>query len=212
MKNLPMINKIGSLDELMSYAEFIALNSMKDMGHCRPILFFTDAAGTPGMFVFNNGEFDEKQKNEFADLARVVCVAHAAAACVFVSEIWATAAPALPGESAEEACRRIRAEKGAPSEDYERREMMMFAGETRERRVCKVLPIVRLDNREFWNFGDADIPPMDTLKGDKYVGRFAHILPQHEPPPAIREMAKLAMAMAGLKPTVMAVPTQKPMP
>ncbi len=200
---------IRTLEDLMAYAEFYALEQMHASGSCRPCLFFSDANGLPGIFVFGRGEFDEEGKEGFRYMARLACVAHAAVICVFVSEIWASIAMAKTGESPEEVRKRTVAERGIPSEDFERREMIMFAGETRQRRVCKVLPIIRSGNENFFGFGESDFPPLDTAKGDKYDGRFSHILPDRDAAPDIREMARLALSMHGINPQVVAVPLKK---
>ena len=208
MPDLKMM-KLATLEELMACAESFALGCMKTSGTCRPCLFFTDPGGQPGIFMFANGEFDEGQKDHFRDTARLVCIAEAAVACVFVSEIWCSVGMVKPGENAAATQKRVVAEKGMPSEDFERREMIMFAGEARDRRICKVLPIVRSGNGKFWNFGESEFPPMDTSKGDNYEGRFAHILPTKEAPAQMRELAKLALMMQGMKPMVVPMPMKK---
>ena len=200
---------LRTMEELMAHAEFFALQAMLATGTCRPCLFFTNAEGQPGFFMHGNGEFNEAEIDGFVQMARMVTLANAAIACVFISEIWVSVADVRPGESGPAAAARIVKEKGMPSEDFERREMIMFAGESFDRRVCKVLPIVRSDNGKFFNFGESDVPMMDTAKGDQYDGRFAHILTTRQPPPQVQELAKLFLKLNGLKPMKVAMPMEK---
>ncbi len=112
---------------------------------------------------------DERAKDNFANIARLVCVAHAATVAVLVVEAWMkTASPdgtldlTVP-----------------PSESLHRREVIMLTGESHAGCRQKILPIIRTGAGKFFGFGEFTTPPETT-----FSGRFAQILPSKVPPAA----------------------------
>ena len=161
-----------SLAELLSNAEHYARYCMDNSGSITPALFFLAPEGQ-GM-AFPDSLASDEAKDEFANLARLTCVAHAASACVMVLEAWAKfARPNEPLDTTE-----------PPSEAIDRQEFVILMGESRSGNRRRFLPIIRSDNGKFFGFGD----PQD-LDADMQ-GRFATILPPKDPDTATRAIAK----------------------
>lgn len=109
---------------------------------------------------------DGAAKDDFATNARLMCIAHAASACVMALEAWAKFA--TPGDKFDET--------EPPSEAVDRREVIVLMGESRVGQKQKFLPIIRSGNGKFFGFGESEAPAMDEMKG-----RFAHLLPTKIP-------------------------------
>ena len=153
-------NRLENLDDLLAQAEHYANFSMRNLGHLPPTLFLIGSKG-PVMFM-PESLADESDKNDFATTARLMCIAHAATACVMALEAWVKSAK--PGEKFDET--------EPPSEAFDRQEVVVLLGESQHGHKQKFLPIIRSDNGNFFGFGEADASSMDQMKG-----RFAHILP-----------------------------------
>ena len=192
--------KLVTLHDLLTAAEGFAFHEMQSTGQCPPCLFFTDDDGQAGSLRLAPDEADEPPPDRLVELARITCLAYDASACVFVSEIWATLGAIRPGETNAAAARRLNAENGPPAEDFARREMVMFLGETRERRLAKVVSIVRSDNGKFWNFGDPDVPTLNTRNGDDLEDRFAPLLTRHPVTASLRALARMVLQFQNLTP------------
>ncbi len=76
MSSVPPETKPQTLDGLLANAEF----SMRKFSRILPTLFLIGAVA-PLMFMSDNLD-DEASKDDFATNARLMCIAHAAAACV----------------------------------------------------------------------------------------------------------------------------------
>jgi hypothetical protein len=133
------------------------------------------------MFVPESLE-DESAKDDFATNARLICIAHAATAAVMTLEAWARFAK--PGEKLDET--------EAPSEAFDRREVVVLMGETAGVQKQKFLPIVRSGNGKFFGFGDAESPEVDAM-----TGRFAQLLPTEVPDASMRDLAKAMLKIKG---------------
>lgn len=167
------------LDDLLAQAEHYATYSMRNMGRVPPTLFLIGADG-PVMFMPENLA-DEGAKDDFARTARLMCIAHAATACVMTLEAWAKFAK--PGE------KFVMTE--APSEAFDRREVVVLVGESRNGLKQKILPIIRSDSGKFFGFGEGR--DMDEMQG-----RFAQILPPKVPDDGLREVAKAMLKVKGV--------------
>jgi hypothetical protein len=170
------------LDDLLAQAEHYAEFCMRNSGKMSPTLFLIGADG-PLMFVpasFANAN----EKDDFATTARLMCIAHAATACAVALESWVKFA--TPGEEFDST--------EAPSEAFDRREVMVLAGESRDGYKQKLLPIIRSDNGKFFGFGEPKVMAMDEMKG-----RFAQILPANAPDDATRLVAKAILKVRGVK-------------
>ena len=162
-----------TLDELLANGEHYADYCMRNSGRITPALFLL---GPDGQLMFCPESLaNEHAKDTFATEARLVCLAHAATACVMVLEAWAKFAQ--PDETLDLT--------EAPSEAFDRREVVMLMGESTERQRQKLLPIIRSGNGKFFGFGAPELPEVDNVKG-----RFAGLLPTKAPDAAMRELAK----------------------
>jgi hypothetical protein len=81
-----------------------------------------------------------------------------------------------------------------PSEAFDRREVVVLMGESRDARKQKFLSIIRSDNGKFFGFAESEVPAMDEMKG-----RFAQILPPKVPDAQLREVAKAMLKVKGVK-------------
>jgi hypothetical protein len=172
-----------TLDDLLANAEHYVHFCMHNSGRVTPALFFLGPDGQ-GMFC-PESLADEHAKDNFANAARLVCMAHAASACVMALEAWAKFAK--PGEEFDMT--------EAPSEAFDRREFVILTGESREAQKQKFLPIIRSDNGKFFGFGEPEVPVMDELKG-----RFAQILPTKVPDAQTRLVAQAMLKLKGAMP------------
>jgi hypothetical protein len=170
-----------SLDDLIAQAEHYAEFCMRGRGRVPP----TFLALCPGRLLFYMPESmgDERAKNSFANTARLVCIAHDATAVVMVLEAWMKMAS--PGETLDPT--------EAPSEAFDRREVVVLAGEARGSKKQKFLPILRTDAGGFFGFGESDIPQFDNFQG-----RFAELLPPHAGTPDLKAQARLLLQVMGI--------------
>ncbi len=170
-----------SLADLLANAEHYARFCMDNSGRITPVLFFLSPQGQ-GM-AMPDSLANDKAKDEFANLARLTCVAHAASACVMVLEAWAKfARPNEPLDTTE-----------APSEAIDRQEFVILMGESRTGLRRRFLPIVRSGNGRFFGFGDPQEFDLEMQ------GRFASILSPKEPDAATQAIAK-ALLQAKMNP------------
>jgi hypothetical protein len=179
----PLKPKPENLDDLMARAEHYAEFAMRKIGHLPPTLFLLGAHG-PMMFIPDNLK-DEHAKDDFATTARLMCVAHAAAAAVMALEAWATVA--TPEEPLDATT--------PPSEAYNRRECVVLMGEGPGGQKQKFLPIIRTDAGGFFGFGEFEMPELDSMQG-----RFAQILPPRPPEEKDRALALALLAAKGVGP------------
>ena len=169
-----------TLDDLLANAEHYVEFCMHNSGSVTPALFLLGPDG-PLMFVPETLA-NEQAKDTFATQARLMCIAHAATACVMALEAWAKFAK--PGENFDMT--------EAPSEAFDRREVVMLMGESSDGQKQKILPIIRSDNGKFSGFGQPEVPEVDNVKG-----RFAQLLPTKVPDVAMRDLAKAMLKVKG---------------
>ena len=174
--------QLKTLDDLMQQAEHYAHYCMRNSGKMAPTLFLLCSEG-PMIFV-PGAMSDDAEKDQFAETARLLCIAHAATACVMALEAWAKFAK--PGEKFDET--------EMPSEAIDRREMVVLMGEDRGGLKQRFLPILRYDNGKFFNLGESEAPVNDEMKG-----RFAQILPPKVPDENIQAIAKTMLKVKGVK-------------
>ena len=116
--NIPGVqpNKLENLDDLLAQAEHYANYSMRNIGRLPPTLFLIGSKG-PLMFM-PESLADESEKDDFATTSRLMCIAHAATACVMAVEAWVKYAK--PGEKFDET--------EPPSEAFDRQEVVVLMG------------------------------------------------------------------------------------
>ena len=183
MPPVQMPRQLKTLDDLLAQAEHYANYSMRNMGRVPPTLFLIGADG-PVIFIPENLA-DDRAKDDFAATARLLCIAHAATATVMTLEAWMKSA--TPGEKLDLT--------EAPSEAFDRQEVVVLMGESRNGQKQKFLPIIRSDNGNFFGFGESEVPSMAEMKG-----RFAQILPTKVPDDGLRQVAKAMLKVKGISP------------
>ena len=169
------------LDTLTAYAEGYAEFSMKNTGRVPPTMLAVTPDGT--IHYLPESMEDERAKNDFANIGRLICSAYGASCVVMILESWVTMAK--PGQPLDMST--------PPSEAFDRKEFVVVMGETRGRKAQRFLPIVRTDAGDFFGFGE-----FDASKFDGFEGRFAGMLPPKEPPAEMRAMAKTVLAAIGV--------------
>jgi len=182
MSPVQMPRQLKTLDELLAQAEHYANYCMCGTGRVTPALFLIGGDALH-MFVPQSLAADGA-KDDFAATARLLCIAHAASACVMTLEAWAKFAK--PGEKFDMT--------EAPSEAFDRREFVVLMGESRDGLKHKFLPIIRSGNGKFFGFGESEDPGADEMKG-----RFAQLLPTQVPDEGLREVAKAMLKVKGVK-------------
>lgn len=171
----------STLDDLLAQAEDFALFSMRQAGRVPPTVM---AVSPKGLMVYLPQSMgDDRAKNNFANTARLICIAHDVTAVVLILESWMKMA--APGETLDP--------DEAPSEAIDRREVVVLAGEARGAKRQKFLPIIRTDAGGFFGFGESDMPECKNFEG-----RFAEILPPQASPPALKTQAGLLLAAMGI--------------
>ena len=94
MSPVQMPRQLKTLDDQLAQAEHYANYSIRNMGRVPPTPFLIGTDG-PGLFIPENMAEDSAQ-DDFATNACLICIAHAASACVMTLEAWAKFA--TPGE------------------------------------------------------------------------------------------------------------------
>ena len=182
MSSVPSEPKPQTLDDLLAHAERYAEFSMRKLGRMPPTFFLIGADG-PQMFMPENLD-DEASKDDFATNARLMCIAHAATACVMALESWAKFARQDEKLDLTE----------PPSEAFDRQEVVMLMGEDRAGQRQKLLPIIRSGNGKFFGFGEPNAPSLDAMQG-----RFAQILPPRAPAEKDRVLAQVMLQVKGVE-------------
>ncbi len=170
-----------TLDDLLAQAEDFALFSMRQAGRVPPTVMAVSPKGL--LFYLPESMGDDRAKNNFANTARLICIANDATAVVLILESWMKMA--APGETLDP--------DEAPSEAIDRKEIVVLAGEARGAKRQKFLPIIRTDVGGFFGFGVSDMPEFSNFEG-----RFAEILPPQAAPPALKAQAGLLLAAMGI--------------
>jgi hypothetical protein len=159
------------LDELLANVEHHVNYAMRQFGHITPALFFI---GSDGQGIFAPESMaDDSEKDDFATMARLACIAHGASCCVMVLEAWAKFGQ--PDEKLDLS--------EPPSEALDRKEYVILMGESRNGNRQRFLPIIRSGNGKFFGFGDSNEPGVDMQ------GRFAGILTPKVPDTRARALA-----------------------
>ena len=147
----------------MLHAEGRAEFAMRQFGFLRPTVFGF-RTGSP--FVCVRSRLPEEAKEGFSAMVRLNCMACAATTTVLAIEGWARAPQ--PGETFDPG-ERI-------SEAFDRREVVLLSGEAKDRRMDKILPIIRTDAGGFFGFGETNPPSTETASGC-----FTNLLPPKTP-------------------------------
>jgi hypothetical protein len=170
--------------DLLARAEVFASFSMRMRNKVPPALI---AVGPSGSIFFVPSTMDDvRAKDNFANVARLICIAHGATAAVLIIEAWMSVAAADGSLDL----------NVPPSEALNRREIVMLACETRGGCKHKILPIIRTDAGGFFGFGEDAGPYATSLQG-----RFTQILLPRMPSKARQEQARRLLAGMGIDTT-----------
>jgi hypothetical protein len=172
--------QLKTLNDLLAQAEHYAWFCMGNSGHMAPTLFLIGEKG-PLMFCPRSLQ-DDDEKDAFADVARLLCIANNASAVVLTMEAWMKLAK--PGENLDLS--------ESPSEAFDRQEVVTLMGESRDGQKQKILNIVRSGNHKFFGLVDA------TPKCDSFGGRFARILPLQDSATEHRLLAEAMLKIRGV--------------
>jgi hypothetical protein len=169
------------LDTLAAYAVGYAEFAMTNIGRVPPTML---AVAPEGLLHFIPETLaDERAKNDFANIGRLICAAYGATCMVMILESWVTMAK--PGKTLDM--------ETPPSEAFDREEFVVVMGETFGSKTQRFLPIIRTDAGGFFGFGEFEASKFDGIEG-----RFAGMLPTEKPTPEMRAMAQALLAAMGV--------------
>ncbi len=169
------------LDTLAAYAEGYASFAMKNIGRVPPTMLAISPEGLLHFIPESLG--DERAKNDFANVGRLICAAFGATNMVMILESWVTMAK--PGQTLDT--------ETPPSEAFDREEFVVVMGETIGRQTQRFLPILRTDAGGFFGFGECPAMAFDGIEG-----RFAGMLPPKQTTPEMRTVALALLAAMGV--------------
>jgi len=177
----PDPEEAARLTALANQAEHYATHMMRTTGSVPPTVIADTAGGY--VFCMPSGLADEAAKDRFADVARLLAVAHGATALVMVVEAWVRLA--TPDGRLDTAT--------PPSQAPDRREMVVLMLEGTSRRANRFLPIQRDPAGGFIEFGRHPMPDFASAEG-----RFAGLMPQHTPTAEQVAAARVALLKLGM--------------
>jgi hypothetical protein len=147
-------------------------------------LFLIGRDGKQVMFMPENLA-DTQDKDNFANLSKLMAVACGATVAVMALEAWVKRAK--PGEDFDKT--------EMPSEAFDRQECVVLMGESiAEGQKQQILPIIRSGNHKFFGFGDSIVEKLDKMEG-----RFSQLLPTKVPDEKIRALAIAMLKVKGVK-------------
>jgi len=126
---------------------------------------------------------DDRSKDDFADTARLICIAYQVPAAVMILESWMKMA--AEGEKLDMDER--------PSEAIDRHEVVTVMGEAAGTTQRKVFKIIRTDAGGFFGLTEWEGLPLA-----QFQGRFVDLIPPKQPTPEVVEVARVMLAMKGL--------------
>ena len=177
----PDPNDSARLDALAQQATGYALHMMRTTGSVPPTVIADTADGF--VFCMPSGLPDEAAKDRFADVARLLAVAHNARAIVMVAEAWVRmAVPGIPLDTVT-----------PPSQSPDRQEVVVLMLEGQTRCATGLLPILREGSGAFREFGQSP-----ALNFTSTSGRFTGLMPKHMPSASEADRAKAELLRLGM--------------
>ena len=170
-----------TLPDLMAMAADFAQFSLRHGRQIPPTLLAATKKGP--LFFTPESLQDDRSKDEFANTARLVCLAYQVPAAVLILESWMKMA--APGEALDPDER--------PSEALDRHEVVMVMGEAPGISARKVFKIVRTDAGGFFGLTEWEGLPLD-----EFQGRFVQLLPPKPATPEVVEVARAMLIVKGL--------------
>jgi hypothetical protein len=175
-------NKLSTLHDLIILSGHYAQCKMQIAGHLDPTFFWQGSQGPMCCLLGSMSTVEEKVA--CADLARLICLAHNATACVTATESWLVLA--RPGEPLDLNQR--------PSEAPDRVEAVMLMGESHDRQRCEILKIIRSDNGKFFGLTKLNLPNASH----EIKGRFTQFIPSQIPNLTMRLRARAKLQGKGV--------------
>ena len=170
------------LETLTAYAEGYAEFAMKNIGRVPPTMLAVSPEGL--LHFLPESLADERAKDDFANIGRLICAAYGVTSAVMILEAWVKMGK--PGE---------KLDMETPlSEAFDREEFVVVMGETQGRKKQRFLPIIRTGVGEFFGFGEFDASKFEG----GIEGRFAGMLPPKEPTRETREMTLAVLSVMGV--------------
>ena len=159
----------------MDFSEGAASQILHSLGRLMPAFL---GIGADGPFtVLERAE----EKDAFADIIRLECIARHARMGVFIAEAWFTVTVLEPGQSPQ----AVR-----PSEDPSHRECVILHGEAAGvAGIARLLPILRDPRGGFSGLGKPEVYPEEDTGG-----RYSELLPRRRPSDYERVAALNALA------------------
>jgi len=168
----------NALAQLMENAEDFVRITMSRFGEVHPTLLM---AGPNGVSGFSRPDLsDDLKKQEFLTTGRMICIAQNVEATAFCSGGWIR----KNGEVAEAAIADVPGGK----------EVAILVGESREGRLQNILPVQRLNEKEFVGFGKM----LQEIGDAKVTGEFGHFLTLEVPDKYMRLGAEAYLASKDL--------------
>ena len=181
VRSTPDPEDTARLVALADQAKNYALHMMCTTGSVPPTVIADTAEGF--VFCMPSGLPDEAAKDRFADVARLLAVAHDARAIVMVVEAWVRMA--APGGKLDT--------ETPPSQAADRQEMVALILEDHSRCGTCLLPIMRDVFGGFLEFGGNPVPDFTSA-----AGRFTGLMPRRKPVAEHASMAKAALQALGM--------------
>jgi hypothetical protein len=166
-------DRIERLNKLMDLTTDAASGILRNLGALTPAFL---GVGADGPFtVLERPE----EKDAFADIIRLECVARRASMGALIAEAWLTVLE--PGQSTQAT---------RPSQNPGRREYVILRGEAAgAAEIMRVLPILRNSQGGFSGLGKTEVCP-----GEGTGGRYSDLLPRSRPSDYERVAALNALA------------------
>lgn len=172
----------SDLEPLAALAEDYARYMMKTSGSVPPTVIADTAEGF--VFCMPNALTHEAAKDRFAEVAKLFAIAHRARSLVLVAEAWA----ALPDANG-----HLDTET-PPSQSATRKEVVVLMVEDSSTQATRLLPILRDPAGGFVDFADPG-----PLHAGEAAGRFAGLMPGHQPSAREVAQAKATLIELGLE-------------
>ena len=181
VRSTPDPEDTARLVALADQAKNYALHMMRTTGSVPPTVIADTAEGL--VFCMPSGMPDEAAKDQFADVARLLAVAHDARAIVMVVEAWVRLA--APGGKLDT--------ETPPSQAPDRQEMVALILEDHFRSGTCLLPIMRDVFGGFLEFGENPVPEFTSA-----AGRFTGLMPKQVPSSSDAVTAQAALLRLGM--------------
>jgi hypothetical protein len=173
-----------TLDDLLANARHYAEYCMRGTGNLPPTLFLVGCDGKQVMFMPENLA-DTQDKDNFANLSKLMAVATGATLAVMALEAWVKTGKV--GEKMDMT--------ELPSEAFDRQECLVLMGESMsEGQKQQMLPIIRSGNHKFFGFGESICSKLTQMEG-----RFSQLLPTKVPDENMRVLAKAMLKVKGAR-------------